>query len=200
MTNEEIRYGINPQNLLRTLPEVLRNDKKMQALAEGIAQELSDHLNNMSKLMIYVNIDTLPEDLLDILAYDFKVDWYDPDFSLEEKRRVMKESWVVHRTIGTKGAVARNVSAIFPGSTVKEWFQYEGDPYHFKLLIDETYGDDVQKIQRVLDRIKYYKNVRSVFDGIEYIVVIGYCSCYGAVAAAGMMIEFSVEVNVDGLG
>lgn len=193
-------YGITPENLLRTLPDVLRNDERMLALATGIANELASRPSEMEALALFVNIDTLPEDLLDILAYDFKVDWWDPDLSLEEKRQVLKESWIVHRIFGTKGSVERAVSAIYPGSVVREWFQYGADPYHFKLLVDETYGEDLPKLQKVLDRIKYYKNVRSTFDGVEYIAIIGYGTSYALTAAVSMSIEFNVEVNVDGLG
>ena len=138
-------YGITPENLLRTLPEVLRNDDRMLALATGIANQLAARTEEIECLALYVNIDTLPEDLLDILAYDFKVDWWDPDYTIEEKRQVLRESWIVHRTFGTKGSIERAITAIYPGSVVREWFQYNGDPFHFKLCVDETYGEDLTK-------------------------------------------------------
>ena len=37
-------------------------------------------------LRIYTRIDELPEWLLDILARDFAVDWYDRSYTLEEKK------------------------------------------------------------------------------------------------------------------
>lgn len=70
--------------------------------------------------------------------YDFKVDWWDGDYSLEEKRRTLKDSWRVHRMLGTKAAVETAISAIYPNSAVKEWFEYGGRPYYFKLEINAT--------------------------------------------------------------
>jgi len=67
------------------------------------------------------------------------VDWWDYNYTLEEKRKTLKDSWNVHRTLGTKGAVEKAISAIYPGTEVREWFEYAGQPYHFKLLIDATY-------------------------------------------------------------
>ena len=80
------------------------------------------------------------DQLLDILANDFKVDWWDANYTLEEKRRTLKDSWNVHRRLGTKAAVVLAISAIYPDTQVSEWWEYGGKPYHFKLLIDATYG------------------------------------------------------------
>ena len=68
-------HGLTVENLLRTLPDVLKNDESMAALAAAIAQVLSARPSEIRNLMIYPRIEELPEDLLDILAYDFKVDW-----------------------------------------------------------------------------------------------------------------------------
>ena len=162
-------YGLTAENLLRTLPEVFRNDKKMVALASSIADVLAARPEEIRQLMIYSRIDDLSEELLDILAYDFKVDWWDGDYTLEEKRKTLKDSWRVHRMLGTKAAVETAISAIYPETQVREWFEYGGEPYHFRLLIDSTFeGIDPNKHQRVLDRVEYYKNLRSVLDEIEY--------------------------------
>lgn len=167
-------HGLTPENLLRTLPDALRNDESMAALAESIAGVLADRPGEIRNLLIYSRIDQLPEDLLDILAHDFKVDWWDGDYSLEEKRRTLKDSWRVHRMLGTKAAVETAISAIYPETKVSEWFEYNGQPYHFKLLIDVTQGDvDPSKHSRVMDRVEFYKNLRSILDSVEYLISLG---------------------------
>ena len=188
------------ENMLRTLPEVLRNDKSTFALATVAAQALATRSNEIA--MIYPRIDALPEELLDILAYDFKVDWWDADYTLEEKRRTLKDSWNVHRMLGTKAAVETAISAIYPGTVVREWFEYGGEPYAFKLLIDVTYETVTpEKHMRVLERVKYYKNLRSKPMGIEYVAIPqGQCVAYSAVALAGIDIQITAEVHSYGLG
>ena len=51
----------------------------MLALATSIADVLAARPEEIRKIQIYTLIDELPEELLDILAYDFKVDWWDAD-------------------------------------------------------------------------------------------------------------------------
>lgn len=162
-------HGITKENLLASLPAVLANDDNMAALASAVAEVLAARVGEIERVSIYSQIDRLPNELLDILANDFKVDWWDANYTLEEKRRTLKDSWNVHRRLGTKAAVVLAISAIYPDTQVSEWWEYGGKPYHFKLLIDATYEDvDPVRHQRVIDRVDFYKNLRSVLDEVEY--------------------------------
>lgn len=162
-------HGLTAENMLRVLPDVLKVDKSTLALATATADQLAARKEEINRLRIYSCIDQLPEALLDILAWDFKVDWWDGNYTLEEKRKTLKESWHVHRTIGTKAAVIRAISAIYPDTKIMEWWEYGGDPYHFRLIIDSTYeGVAPEKHKRVMERVDYYKPLRSVLDETEY--------------------------------
>lgn len=83
------------EEFLRALPPVLRNDSRMIALGQVVAEELSDRMSEIEKAAIYPRIDELDEALLDILAYDFKVDWYGYDYPLETKRALLKSSFYI---------------------------------------------------------------------------------------------------------
>lgn len=130
-------YGITPETLTRSLPEVLKRDEGMNALAQGIAQVLSDRVKEVESLSLYAHIGELPEELLDILAYDFNVTWWDRSLKLEDKRRMIQESWHVRQHLGTKYAVELAVSAAFGSGVVTEWFEYGGEPYHFRISFVE---------------------------------------------------------------
>lgn len=160
---------ITQENLLSTFPEVLSKDTKILALAVSTADELIRLYNNNDKLAMFTRIDELPEDLLDILAYDFKIDWWDENYTLEEKRATFKSCWHVHRTLGTPSAVETAVSAIYENVQILEWWQYSGNPYRFKLLID-TGGVlvDYDKLQRIVERVKFYKNLRSILESVDF--------------------------------
>lgn len=186
-------HGLTTENLLRTLPDVLKNDESMAALAAAIAQVLSARPSEIRNLMIYPRIEELPEDLLDILAYDFKVDWWDGDYTLSEKRKTLKDSWQVHRMLGTKAAVETAISAIYPDTRVSEWFEYDGQPYHFKLLIDVSREDiDPAKHRRVLDRVEFYKNLRSCMDAVEYII---YLASFKNPVGAFVLVDFAFSAS-----
>ena len=166
--------GLTAENLLLALPEALRQDEQMQALAAGIAEVLAARPAEIDRLLIYPRIDELPEALLDRLAYDFKVDWWDAEYSLAAKRQTLKDNWQVHRRLGTKAAVEQAIAAIYPKTQVLEWFEYGGEPYHFKLEINLTGSSfDRERQQRVLDRVEYYKNLRSHLDGVFYFANVG---------------------------
>ena len=154
--------GITKENLLLIMPPALTRDKSIMALAAADAEALAARLEEIDRVRIISNIDGLDEAVLDILARDFKVDWYDPDYSLEEKRRTVKSSWRVHKTLGTKAAVERAISAIYPETTVEEWFEYGGEPYHFRLRINlANDSGDITKQRRVFQRLNFYKSLRS---------------------------------------
>lgn len=128
-------YGLTAGNLMAALPDALRQDSSVLALAESVAGLLASRPEEIDRLRIYPAIDALPENLLDILAYDFKVDWWDPEYSLDEKRWTLKTSWKVHKTLGTKAALEAAMSAVYPGTEVEEWFEYGGEPHHFRVFI-----------------------------------------------------------------
>ena len=143
----------------------------MQIMATVIAAALAKRWQEAELGILYPAIDRLPEPVLDILAYDLKVDWYDYGYSIEEKRRTLRDAWKVHRIKGTKAAVETAISAVYPHTKVLEWWEYGGDPYHFRLDINITYDTmDSAKQRQVLARLKYYKNLRSHNDGITYFV------------------------------
>ena len=179
--------SLHDADFLSTLPSVLKNDAVLNAVAAAIAVELQLLLEDTEKAVIYTMIDELPEELLDIIAYDFKVDWYDDGYSISEKRATLQDSWNVHRKLGTKYAVEKALSAIYENTNVQEWFEYSGDPYHFKLRIpvDQT-TLDLTKHETVLGLVDYYKNLRSVLDEVEYYGSSGAAIAYSTAAIVGI--------------
>ena len=166
-------HGLTKENLLLNFPVALREDESAQALADVTARLLAGRTKEIERLTIYPAIELLDERLLDILAYDFKVDWWDPNYSLEEKRRTLKGSWYVHKHMGTRAAVETAIRAIYPLTTVEEWFEYEGGkPYHFRLRINITSDSgDRERQRRVLERLNFYKNLRSHVDEVKYFLM-----------------------------
>ena len=163
------RWGLTAENMLHALPDVLKNDSGTAALASCTAAALAERKAEIDSLILYARMDELPEPLLDLLAQDFKVDWWDGDYSLEEKRQTLRDSWHVHRTLGTKAAVETALSAIYPNAKVMEWWEYDGLPYHFRLSINVS-SDETSSLkhQRVMARLELYKNLRSQLDEVEY--------------------------------
>lgn len=161
--------NFDAEHMLKSLPSVLQKDETTEDLAKVTAEALEARVKENELASIYINIDLQEEELLDILAQDFKVDWWSADLSLQEKRDVMKNSWNIHRLLGTKAAVEMAINTLYEEAHVAEWFDYGGDPYHFRVVInsDETIGD-TEKLLAVVSKIIYYKNLRSTLDDILF--------------------------------
>lgn len=206
-------YTLNAENMLRTLPVALQNDSRMIALAKSISQTLDKRVEEISRIVIYNRIDELPENLLDILARDFKVDWYDYDYSVAVKRRVLKRSFYVHRHLGTVGAVRAALDAIYPESKIEEWFDYDGEPYSFRVILNMSSAFVVPvDTERLLWAVNFYKSLRSHADGVYYqsafhfgigcktgYVIYGerYCGTYPERATQGCIGEYGFIAITD---
>lgn len=163
-------YGITTENLLAHLPSALADDPNMEALAQGVADVLAARPAEIEKASIYTRIDSLPEELLDILAYDFKIDWYNYDYPVEAKRNLIKTNYYIHRHLGTVGAVRSAIQSIYPSSDVEEWWQdfYDGEPYHFRVMLNPSSPIMAVSADTVLAAIYRYKSLRSHLDGVVY--------------------------------
>lgn len=159
---------ITKSNLLATFPSSLAEDEIQLALASVTAAKLVELYESNDILALYARIDDLDETLLDILAYDFKIDWWDENYSLTEKRETFKQCWSVHRSLGTASAPELAISAVYKSVNIQEWWEYGGCAFYFRLLIDTgNIYVDYDKLARILDRIRYYKNKRSLLESIE---------------------------------
>lgn len=157
------------ENLLEAFPYALLQDSDKGALADVVAEELVKLLKSIDSITVYPRINELDEPLLDILAADFKVDWYDYEGTLEEKRKTIRECIYIHRYKGTKYAVETALKSVYDNVKVSEWFEYDGEPYHFRVTIYDS-TNDAEKRSRILEKIKYYKNLRSVLDDIVFVL------------------------------
>lgn len=195
----ETIYDVKWEELL---PTSMTQDKRILAMAKAISEQKRKIADEMWRARVWSEIDRMPERILDLLAYDMKIDWWDESYSVEEKRNTMKNAWYVHQRMGTAAAVEAAISAIYPDTTVSEWWEYGGSPYHFKLLIDATYENiDQERHEGVLKRVDYYKNVRSHMDGVEYTArPDSRCQVFAGVAAAGIGMQINAEVKVYGMG
>ena len=160
------------QGFMDNLPAPILEDEHLRQLAEVAARVLYKSWQKNRSAAIYCRIGELEEGLLDILAKDLKIDWYDYNASLTEKRRTVKDSWYVHKRMGTKKAVERALSDVWPNSQVEEWFDYSGDPYHFRVILDTTESESPVDISTVMKKVKLFKPARAVMDGGEPIVKV----------------------------
>lgn len=157
-----------PSALLAAFPYSLSRDSNKEKLADAIANELVQTISKTESVEIFPRVDELPEEVLDILAYDLKVDWYEPEADIRYKRQAIKECMLVHKYKGTKYAVETALRSMYNSAEVKEWFEYGGEPFHFTVKV---YGSTSSGLRTLYLKIQYAKNLRSVLDNVEFELV-----------------------------
>lgn len=153
-------------DLTRTLPPALKQDRTMQALSQIIARELQENARLICNNIIYARIDELPEKLLDILAYDLHIDWYNYDSSIEDKRELIKTSVKIHKKLGTVFAVETAIKALHEDCRIEEWFEYEGCPFCFRLLVDLNNNKLKVNIDEIISRVYMCKRLTAHFEAV----------------------------------
>lgn len=77
-----------------------------------------------------------PVAFLPYLAWSLAITLWDDEWSEEEKRDAIARAIFVHRHRGTVGAINRAVESLGLSTTIQRWFEYEGDPYTFRVSVD----------------------------------------------------------------
>jgi phage tail P2-like protein len=160
-------------NLSEILPSSIASDPQVVSAAEALDREIQSVSRDIREALVISRIDELPEPILDLLAWQWHVDFYEPDrLSIESKRRLVKTSIPMHRKKGTKWAVAEILRAIGIDPEISEWYEYGGKPYTFRvkgmvrrpLSPWETWGADTNTL--ATRAVMEMKSARSELDGV----------------------------------
>lgn len=111
----------------------------------------------------------LPPEALDLLAWQLHVEGYEAAVSVQAKRELVSVSLILHRRKGTPWAVrnALEIALRLPAE-VRQWFEYGGKPYFFRVRLDVTgavFGPESG--HNAFRLIHDHKNVRSWLDCLE---------------------------------
>lgn len=111
------------------------------------------------------NPDTIALELLPWLAWALSVDTWDPSWSEEIKRAVVRGAIETHRRKGTVGAVKGALSALGAGSDLVEWFEKSpaGTPHTFTVYIVSN-DTSVEMQAAMASEINRTKPLRSHYD------------------------------------
>lgn len=125
----------------------------------------------IEKVLVSI-IDNLPSDALPHLAEQYHITgnegWLQA-LSETEKRNLIKSSIKMHRYKGTKYALEEIFKTLNIVGNIEEWFNYNGAPYHFKVILqifNRSINEETELKLRAL--INEYKNERSWLEEIQF--------------------------------
>jgi len=121
--------------------------------------------------LIIAIVDNLPSDALPHLAEQYHITgnegWLQA-ITENEKRNLIKNSIKMHRYKGTKYALVEILKNLNVIGEVKEWFEYGGEPFCFKIqlrIFDRPISEETEN--KLIALINEYKNVRSKLESID---------------------------------
>lgn len=142
------------------LPPPLAGDERFRALGKTAAR-ISDI--DLSPLLVYL-VDTVNATALPHLAEQLHLLGEGWQFARDddERRRLLKRAVELHRYKGTRWAIQQVLETLALSGQISEWFEYGGQPYHFRINVDlATRGIDEATFDALVALITEYKNVRS---------------------------------------
>ena len=158
---------LNNVELVRLLPFFMRDDKNFKALCKVMDEAFAKLYGYTDLIRLSMNIDILPDEILNELAWHFNILEYNVEYDIEAKRRLIKDCLSIHHKRGTVAAVEEVGAKIFGSTRVEEWFDYEdeGEPYHFRVHTQNisTSEDMIREFERV---VVSAQNIRSWLDEI----------------------------------
>lgn len=155
-------------NIEDIIPKNLLEFAAVKNASAAIDQKLKQTSADIAIDAILARLDDLPDVVLDLLAWQWHIDYYmRGDMSRGTRIGLIKNSIAWHRKKGTPWAVEDVVSKAFGRpAKVTEWFDYDGDPYHFKVTVRMTAFSSPEAFGIAYQGVMESKNVRSVLDSI----------------------------------
>lgn len=157
------------ENLLKLTPK-LAKDKYEDVLkvCEYLIQKYL--VNQLKKLVHFDRIDEMEEFELDLLSKELHIDYYDPKYTLEEKRKVCKDSIQIHMKKGTVGAIKTICDNFYKKSRIIQWYEEGLQPGYFKIEIpeDQLKGKEYTQIYDFVKAIDNYKKASQILEAIVF--------------------------------
>ena len=151
---------------LKLIPQFMRGDDAVRGLAAAIDNIIPELAASIDRLSTWDHIDTLTEAELDELAWELNIPWYEASASLTIKREVIKNSDKVYKHIGTKWAVENIIKTYFGDGYIMEWFEYEGEPGHFRVYSSNPSLNN-ERLTEFLALLEKTKRASAKLDGIS---------------------------------
>lgn len=141
------------------MPDNLAKQPEVLALAHAVGKQIEKLCEYADNARTYAAIMTMPERVLDALAVELRTPAYDETFPASVKRELVAGTLTFFMTRGTPAACDRIIEIIFGSGYIEEWYQYGGEPHHFRAYVGlENTGtvdpENLEEFRRVLDGVK----------------------------------------------
>lgn len=166
------KMKITDVDFLRLLPNFMRDDPYNIALAKLLNKYSAEISSNVQYLPVWNQIQKMPLDWLEELAYEYDADFYDSSATDEKKAELLKETLRLKAKRGTYNATDRLLDIYLGKGFMQEWYEYDGEPYTFRIFTTNNLVDP-GNYQKLLAALRYSKNARSYMSEFFYLWDMG---------------------------
>lgn len=159
--------------LVEGLPPAVADEPWVRIMDKVYRERHQHEMDAAERIHIYTLIDSQPEEILDVLATQFKVDWYDANYPLQAKQNIIKTALEVRRYYGTDWATLKAISAIYPRSEIEQWYDYGGTPGHFRVICSVDGALIPVKRREIRRSVNIYKRMTAHLDSLYLQVQAG---------------------------
>lgn len=145
---------------IRLLPQFMRGDLAVLGLAGAMDEIIPPLTDSIGLLTTWDKINELSEDELDALAWELNILWYDKSANIDTKRSLILNSDKVYRKLGTKWAVENVIQSYFGDGYIREWFEYDGEPGHFRVYSTNPAlnNEQLTAFMNILEKVKRHSS------------------------------------------
>ena len=153
-------------------PPNIAADSEVSSIITALDPELQELSRLSLEPLILSRIDELPEAVIDLLAWQLHVDFYDLAGTLSMKREAVKGSILWHMHKGTEWAILEALRMIDISAEFVPWYEDNSAPYTFKLRaivsgdFYRTQGRDklISSIRRAVNEAKAARSLMTELD------------------------------------
>ena len=150
--------------IVQILPKVLCSPEVV-AISYAINKALKRLLPCAEASGVYAVIDKLQDEALDLLAIELQAQYYDNNLNVAVKRGIIKSAIKWHFSAGTPAAVQELIETVFGAGSVREWWEYDGKPYFFRVRAEAPLTESaIESFTRIIQNVK---NTRSHLEAVE---------------------------------
>lgn len=203
--------ALRSSRLIENCTPSISYDRQVQSASVAFDRQCYEIIDETGQVCFIPNIMGLTDSkLVDILAWQFHVDFYDKTRDFEFRKNLVQQSITWHMRKGTYDLVQEVLDTYWPGgATISEWFQYYSpfppsqpptnwsgpltapswhDRYRFRIYIDLRVIDPADEA-KVLDLIDHYKPISRWCEGLFRPTVLSDCN----IGWTGAMLRFIVR-------
>ena len=139
---------IHNLSLADIAPPSIKTDDTVKNIIAAIDPELLNVSDAISEAFIISRLDSLPEPVLDLLAWQWHVDFYELAHNIDAKREMVKSSIEWHRHKGTRYAIVKALEMLGVEARFEAWHENEDtkdQPYTFTVEAKLT-GDFWERV------------------------------------------------------